>query len=241
MKSPSSRDTARVKEKPPSAARVDAYNPVLEKQGQTTAQRMQRKAKGEGKTTDAEHEEQRQQREGDRAQSQQRLKARQLLMQPPDEQQKEEVRAKGEGGEKELEEGERADADTDVVESIDAQSAAVAEPVTHIHLDTAPADPRFLGQPDQSRVSALTPHHVTPSPHPLRCVSASHANALSLCLLLDGRLVSQYCWALYNTYLKCVDKKGVLDDHCHFLHKSTIAVCPTDWVANQTSGCPAPS
>ena len=50
----------------------------------------------------------------------------------------------------------------------------------------------------------------------------------------------QYCWALYNTYLKCVDKSGVLDDRCQFLHKSTIAICPTEWVTPSAFTSPPP-
>ena len=64
----------------------------------------------------------------------------------------------------------------------------------HVHLDTAPPDPRFPGHPDQSR----------------------------------------YCWALYGSYLKCIDKRGVLDEHCLFLKKSAVAICPVDLIESWT-------
>lgn len=65
----------------------------------------------------------------------------------------------------------------------------------HVHLDTAPPDPRFAGHPDQSH----------------------------------------YCWALYNSYLKCVDSRSVLDEHCMFLKKCAVAMCPCDLIAEWTA------
>ena len=185
---PASASPALAKAKPPSAARVDAYNPVLEKHGQTAAQRLHRKQEAEQKTEEEEEDE-----EGEGAAPGKRP----LLLREPQQ------RGAGEpasasstqrgqeddvGEEKDEDEGA---ADTDVADSVDAQSAMAAESVVHAHLDTAPGDPRFIGQPDQAR----------------------------------------YCWALYNTYLKCIDRQGLLDDRCLFLHKSSAAICPTDWVA----------
>ena len=65
----------------------------------------------------------------------------------------------------------------------------------HVHLDTAPPDPRFAGRPDQS----------------------------------------YYCWALYNSYLRCIDSRSVLDEHCLFLKKCSVAMCPCDLIAEWTA------
>ena len=65
----------------------------------------------------------------------------------------------------------------------------------HVHLDTAPPDPRFAGHPDQSH----------------------------------------YCWALYNSYLKCIASRSVLDEHCLFVKKCAVAMCPCDLIAEWTA------
>ena len=175
VKPPASRDTARVKEKPPSAARVNAYNPVLEKTGQTTAQRRQREKKAKGALPQKDKGDEAEEEEDEEVRAARRRRRRlQLKLKPLDTSQGGEL----EGGDEEdsamgktkeaaasaKEEKKEGVVDTDAAESVDAQSVAVAEPIPHIDIDTAPVDPRYLGHPDQSKASwrlhcaALSPH-----------------------------------------------------------------------------------
>ena len=80
-------------------------------------------------------------------------------------------------------------------ETADGSSSSSEQYKRHVHLDTAPPDPRFIGHPDQSH----------------------------------------YCWALYNSYLKCMDKRGVLDGHCLYMKKCAVAMCPVDWINDWTT------
>ena len=153
VKPPAARDTARVKEKPPTAARVDAYHPALEKPGQTTAQRMERKEaaqkSGQGHDQDEDEEDNGEEETGARPRATRPpLKLKPLDTSPGEERREHagEERAK----EEKEEEGPVA---MDVDDTVDAQSVAAAEPVEHVHLDTAPMDSRFIGEPDQARVS----------------------------------------------------------------------------------------
>lgn len=98
------------------------------------------------------------------------------------------------------------------------------------------ADPRFVNTHDQSRVRPLSAS-IHPVMSTLFLSRAQPQSRLSLTFAFVSSLLpyfrfrpAQWCYTLFNDYLRCKDKLGEDAPRCQYLNQKTNVICPISYL-----------